>query len=164
MQRSFVVEDEPTFYLGTTRPWMVGFIDKDYDKRTWSNPMQLVLDSCYPINRPEKLWATEDYFNAQYGYKQKMPNSLDLSGQYTIRTTKKTMRSKLEIENKIKLPFDVDFNKKFGIVVGVDFARGKTEAMAAIWNPKKKEWKFRSFKLWKEFENGQIKPILDYLA
>jgi len=53
MRRNFISGDKKrVFYLGTTRPWTVGFIDKDYDNKIWSPSMDLVLDSCFPINRP----------------------------------------------------------------------------------------------------------------
>jgi hypothetical protein len=107
MRRNFISGDKKrNWHLGTTRPWTVGVVDKHYDDKIWSKSLNLVLDSCFPINRPyskvnaNDVWTSKYRFNAQMLYTSKVK----ASGIYTVETNTKNGESKLSVEIKIKAP------------------------------------------------------------
>lgn len=65
LRREFKVTNEPSFHLGTIRPWIAGFIDPKTKKKVWSNTMTMVLDSCKPgVDRTVKKWTEKEEFMA----------------------------------------------------------------------------------------------------
>lgn len=157
MRREFKVKGEPSFHLGTRRPWLIGFIDKEYSQKVWSTPMQMILDSCTPMDRPDKMWQEKDNFLARYPFAATWPEDkykytakkLQLGGDYTISTQKYSMQSKLGVEVRAKLPFEVNWDKQFGVVIGLDSFKGKkTAVVIAMWWPEAMggaKWVFHSY-------------------
>jgi len=92
MRRNFISGDKKrNWHLGTTRPWTVGFVDGHFDNKVWSKSLNLILDSCYPINRPvsqkkkNDAWTSKYRFNAQMLYN----SQVKASGIYTVMTNTK---------------------------------------------------------------------------
>ena len=89
ISREFNVENEPTFFLGTYRPWIIGFIDGKYENKVWSRTMNLKLDSCYPIHHPESFTLKNGFYAAKYNFEVSPEDfNIKMSGHYTVSSSK----------------------------------------------------------------------------
>jgi len=80
IRREFTVDNEPGFFLGTYRPWIIGFLDGEYERKVWTETMPLHLDSCYPVHHPESYSISNGFYSAKYNF--------EISpGQFNIKQT-----------------------------------------------------------------------------
>lgn len=82
-----------------------------------------------------------------------------IQGAYTVTTNKVTLDSDLKLEVRINLPFDVNFQKSFGIVVGIDDRGVTTQTVAAVWNPTEARWLLKNYEILQKYENRNLNMI-----
>merc|ERR1712228_228900 len=119
IKREFNIEGEPAFYLGTYRPWAVGFIDSKYSNKVWSDTMPLTLDSCYPIHHPESFTYRDRTHVGKYNFVTEPGFKIKMSGNYFVSTFLETTRSTVEVELKVELPYNVNWKTGFGVWWGL---------------------------------------------
>ena len=146
--------DERDWVLGETRPWVIGFYDKDLEDIRWSPMMDLTLISGAPTKKtvkPEPKIATVD---DNGGYSVSYPftaidggeectlgtqcNGWSLTGTYEVKTPAAN-KSSIVLEVQVVPPASFKFNlrHRFGVTWTIEYADGRVESFIAYYVPGK---------------------------
>lgn len=143
IRRNFKVKGKDrTWYLGTTRPWTIGIIDKSYSKKMWSPSIDLILDSCFPVNRPESVECSSGQCSSTYKFDPKMlyGSSIKADGHYTVTTATTSGQSSLQVQLRVVMPELPNFNEMFGVYWGIGYSGKKSETYMAAWRGHGRAW------------------------